>query len=148
MPGSLGSGVGVALGSGVGVALGSGVGVALGSGVGVALGSGVGVALGSAGTSGTSSRSGSGPDSPGGAFGIVPLGLSSWAPGVHGTIGVFSRRNGAPDRTARGSTNAPLTSTSKCRWHPVDRPVVPARPICWPLLTFWPTVTPSTDRCA
>ena len=52
----------------------------------------------------------------------------------------------APEGTAlevvrAGSTTAPLTRTSKWRWAPKHRPVQPTRPITWPWLTCWPTLT-------
>ena len=31
--------------------------------------------------------------------------------------------------------------TSKCKWHPVDLPVVPIFPINWPWETYWPLTT-------
>ena len=37
-----------------------------------------------------------------------------------------------------GSTGEPFCSTVKCRWQPVDQPVVPTYPMTWPRSTCWP----------
>lgn len=39
--------------------------------------------------------------------------------------GMVTDGAGARSRNGAGSTKAPSTSTSKCRWHPVDSPVLP-----------------------
>ena len=39
-----------------------------------------------------------------------------------------------------------LVRASKCRCGPVELPVEPDRPICWPGVTFWPTETPIDER--
>ena len=40
---------------------------------------------------------------------------------------------------------APLTRTSKCRWTPVEWPVVPMPPTTVPCPTLWPTETARLD---
>ena len=42
---------------------------------------------------------------------------------------------------AHGSTTEPLMCTSKWRWHAVELPVLPTRPISWPAWTVWPEPT-------
>ena len=46
-----------------------------------------------------------------------------------------------------GFTGEPPTRTSKCRWGPVECPVLPTAPITWPWRTDWPTETPMRDWC-
>src|SRR5205814_8751352 len=48
---------------------------------------------------------------------------------------------------SNGCTGVPFTRTSKCRWSPVDAPVVPTRPIRSPWCTCCPTCTRIADWC-
>ena len=56
-------------------------------------------------------------------------------PGKPETILVFYFKND------RGSTGTPPRRTSKCRCVPVERPLLPIRPITWPLPTLSPGFT-------
>ena len=52
----------------------------------------------------------------------------------------------APQTYSFGSTAVPFSWTSKCRWHPVDAPVVPDAATMSPRCTVWPTLTLNDDR--
>ena len=57
-----------------------------------------------------------------------------------------NRRGGrCPYRYPAGLTGSPLMRTSKCRWGPVETPVLPTEPMRSPAATFWPTDTASFD---
>ncbi len=71
-------------------------------------------------------------------------------PGVGGGIRSLVRLQGIRDvqaqpalacSQAHGSTTEPLMWTSKWRWHAVELPVLPTRPMSWPASTDWPTDT-------
>lgn len=47
-----------------------------------------------------------------------------------------------------GSTGTPSRRISKCKWLPVERPVVPMAPTDWPTTTGAPRATSMRDRCA
>src|SRR5690606_870914 len=49
---------------------------------------------------------------------------------------------------AKPSNRTPSTpNISRCRWGPVDWPVLPTRPTCWPAVTESPTETASEPYC-
>ena len=47
---------------------------------------------------------------------------------------------------ASGSTASPPVRISKCRWLPVERPVLPMRAITWPTVTVSPFATSNALR--
>src|SRR5438105_4310246 len=55
--------------------------------------------------------------------------------------------NCSAGRYGRGSTGRPSWRTSKWRCGPVERPVEPRRPTCWPPWTLSPSMTVTADRC-
>ena len=47
-----------------------------------------------------------------------------------------------------GSTGVPFTIVMKCRWQPVEKPVLPLIAMTSPCATVWPGRTPTLDRWA
>ena len=64
-----------------------------------------------------------------------PTILSGGPSEVHGGFGAGSQSQFI------GSTARPLAITVKCRWQPVDQPVLPSKPMTWPSATRAPTPT-------
>jgi len=62
-----------------------------------------------------------------------------------GLRGRNPQRTPAPRTHCHGLTGTPSTRTSQCRCAPVERPVVPTRPIGSPACTSWPTRTRIAD---
>jgi hypothetical protein len=64
---------------------------------------------------------------------------------VEGARAVDVRQSGSQ---GSGSVREPSRRTSKCRWSPVELPVVPTSPIVSPASTDWPALTRISDWCA
>ena len=148
----LGAPSGAADGETQGVTVTVGVTVASGDGDGVGVGDGL--ALAETDVAGADGD-GEGADDTAGARvalaeGVIGPAMEGEAepgrPGFPVPIPSVSTTTAPPFSQGSGLVNWPSEITSKWRWQPVEKPVVPTRPRPWCVCTFWPTCTPMAER--